>query len=372
MSRSYSARYRLAAARRQEIHDERIRQVTSRYYQRYCDMYQAMCREGCTEYIPDEMDRLRYDLERIQENLRRAPETAQAISREVAGYIYTFRAMARTARQTFERQERIRREQLAAEKRREKTALHQLYVNALQDMDPVLAHFAHRDMQTLRQTMESDTLTIPRLQEKLMAIRKSAETKANEWKAETERANRKTVATEQLKDVEQELQKEKAGTEDQRMAILEQLRHIQDQAVEVEMEPDALQDQIVNLQEKADEIAISEDTRREYATSLYYLLQKLGFQVQPPTLEDGLVRLVAQRASGNRVAIQIPLQGDVEHQFDSYEGKTCLKDINILKENLVNQYSIYLSDECIHSENPDRLTMEYIPALTPFASFHGS
>ena len=127
MSRSYEYSYALEAARRRQIYLSRVSTTTEHFYSRYMEQYNRMKRDGYAAYIPDEMNRLESDLSRIRSLLISDPEEAREVSFTIGSYIRSMTSLASTAREQFDRAERIRVENLRIEREQHQSELVHAY-----------------------------------------------------------------------------------------------------------------------------------------------------------------------------------------------------------------------------------------------------
>lgn len=73
-----------------------------------------------------------------------------------------------------------------------------------------------------------------------------------------------------------------------------------------------------------------------------------------------IVRLVALKASGQKVEFEIYLNGKFMYHFDEYEGKACREDIVPFLDDLKKIYGISITNKEIIFENPDKIqTQKY-------------
>ena len=119
MSSSYEYSYALEAARRRKIYLNRIASTTEQFYNRYSQQYREMKTRGLEAYIPAEMGRLESDLYRIRCLLSSDPEEARDLSYEVGAYIRSMSSLASSAREQFERAERMRVDTLRAQREKQ-------------------------------------------------------------------------------------------------------------------------------------------------------------------------------------------------------------------------------------------------------------
>ena len=90
MSHEYESEYEIEKQRRQEINNQRVRSNTTIFYEKYESIYQSLINQGMEEYIPEEMARLKTDLDDVMRNLADNPFAARDISMQIQKYIYGF------------------------------------------------------------------------------------------------------------------------------------------------------------------------------------------------------------------------------------------------------------------------------------------
>ena len=210
MSRSYEYSYALEAARRRQIYLNRVSSTTEQFYSRYIEQYNRMKRDGFAAYIPAEMNRLDSDLSRIRTMLVSNPEEARELSFTIGSYIRSMSSLASTAREQFDRAERLRAENLRIEREQNQSELVLAYFEILRSItNPIVVNYSVSDLQTLKKEIDAGILTDKSaLIARAKAITMSAEKKAEDWKAQTISSNRQANAVEVINDAEARLRKE--------------------------------------------------------------------------------------------------------------------------------------------------------------------
>jgi len=111
---------------------------------------------------------------------------------------------------------------------------------------------------------------------------------------------------------------------------------------------------------EASEKNFEETIRKEVVKGLLTTLTNMGFIVQPPSLqgdnESGkTVRLIGKLPSGKTASFNVHLDGQMDFDFDGYEGKACAKELEHIDELLEQQFSIKLGENQITWKNPDKI-----------------
>jgi len=110
----------------------------------------------------------------------------------------------------------------------------------------------------------------------------------------------------------------------------------------------------------ASENNFEETIRKEVVQGLLTALTNMGFIVQPPCLEGDkesgkTVRLLGKLPSGKTASFNVHLDGQMDFDFDGYEGKACAKELEHIDQLLEQQFSIKLSENQITWKNPDKI-----------------
>ena len=364
MSRSSEYSYALEKERRRQIYLNTIAAKTEQFYNRYNQQYRDMKDKGFAAYIPDEMNRLESDLARIRSLLTSDPEAAREISYEVGEYIRSMSSLAYEARQQFERSERMRAENLRAEKEHQHNELMQEYFKILQTVNnPIVVNFAISEMQQIKADIEKGNLTkISELRKRSSDVIAAAEKKGGEWKETTAKKNRQKNAVQAISEAEERLKSERIENQQKTQEFLDRINKLRAGIETGAIDVDSVEKQVVELENEVDNTLISEETRRETVKAIIMQLKKQEFTVEKPQLihtgEKNYVKIVAKQPSGKSAVCNVDLCGKIAYKFDNYQGMTCLKDIEKFNVELEQVYSVKLSDERVLWENPDRLSMD--------------
>ena len=98
MSRSYEVDYDLIRRRRQEANENRVREATRPFLERYQDTLEQIRNDGLDEFVRDEFDQIERLLQEAWDLLDDEPFEARNASREVGTLIRGLGRRARDAR----------------------------------------------------------------------------------------------------------------------------------------------------------------------------------------------------------------------------------------------------------------------------------
>ena len=262
MSRSSEYSYALEKERRRQIYLNTITAKTEQFYNRYNQQYRDMKDKGFAAYIPDEMNRLESDLARIRSLLTSDPEAAREISYEVGEYIRSMSSLAYEARQQFERSERMRAENLRAEKEHQHNELMQEYFKILQTVNnPIVVNFAISEMQQIKADIEKGNLTkISELRKRSSDVIAVAEKKGGEWKETTAKKNRQKNAVQAISEAEERLKSERIENQQKTQEFLDRINKLRAGIETGAIDADSVEKQVVELENEVDNTLISEET----------------------------------------------------------------------------------------------------------------
>lgn len=367
MSRSYEYSYELEARRREKIYNARVSKTTEKFYNKYKKQYNQMKEKGYAAYIPEEMKRLKSDLDRIRKLLVKDPTKARELSYSVGVYIRSMSSLVEAAVEQFDRAERMRVEKIREEKEAQQNELLQLYFELLKEIsNPIVVNFTVSDLKGLRQEIESGKIQSKDAVKKSVAdITAEAEVKAEKWKKHTISSNKKKDVSDKLAEAEDRIQSEKIENQEKTAEFIEKIRRLRQAIDSGTTDYSEVENQISQIEKEVDDTLITEEVRRETVKSIINQLRSQEFTVERPQViqTDGksYVKIVALRPSGKRAVCNVDLHGKIAYKFDNYEGMTCLKDIERFNIDLEQIYSVKLSDERVLWSNPDRLSVDAKP-----------
>ena len=373
MSLEYESEYEIEKQRRQEINNQRVRTNTTVYYEKYCSIYQNLINQGLDAFIPDELSKLKDDLDDIQRNLNEKPFEARDISLQIQKYIYGLGSLGRAAKGKFEaaerqRQkeleeaERVQREMEAKERSEKLAAMAKEYFATIRGIkNPAIQNFGSSDFMLIREDFNKGRISdIDELKERLKAAISSAETKVAEWKKHTLKKEEQVIVMQQTEDFLTTVKAHNIEDQEKKQRIIRTIEELKNSGSSVEK----VAEEISKINQEVEETLVSEDLRREAVKAIFKQLKSQGFAVEPPRLiknaDEDYVKIMAKMPSGKRAVCNLTNKGKIIYKFDNYEGMTCLKDIQKFNVDLENAYSVKLSNERCLWSNPDEIGKDAI------------
>lgn len=366
MSRSYEYSYALERARRQAIYNERVSSTTERFYNRYMKQYEEMISRGYSAYIPSEMKRLQSDLSSIRNLLMSNPTEARDLSFEVGSYINDLYSMANIAVQQFDRAERIRRDQILEQEREKKIEGMNIYYELIREIsNPIVINFAQEELEAVKKSIKEGTgITLDQLKSKVKSIIQSAESKAEGWKKETVKVQKKNNIISRLEETEKSILNEKIEDKKKTDEFIDRIQKLKESISSGNKSIQTIEKEISQIETVVDDTIITEEIRRETVKAIVKQLRSQEFVISRPQIvkngDESYVKIVAQKPSGKKAVCKVDLHGKILYKFDNYEGLTCLKDIEKFNVDLEKIYSVKLSDERILWSNPDKLSKDAV------------
>lgn len=372
MSRAHEYNYRLEAEIRQQIYNQRVRETTTGFYERYLEQYENMKRQGFEEFIPNEMSRLRNDLESLSNLLVINPKLAREESFEIGTYIHSMHKLGRSAIRDFDQTESIQMAELKKEMKENKSEILDYYyqiINVLKD--PVVRDFAAISLKQLKKKISTkDNISNDELKKlkrvvdlEMEKIITKAEIKADKWKEERLEEQSIEVDMEVLESVEKYIQENGTENNEKNYQFLEKIRRFKSQVInggEIDVSSE-----VKNIIEEVDTAFIEESERRAVVKAIVESLRAQEFSVQMPKLvkdeKNNYVKIVGKKPSGKQAECRVDVTGTLRYKFDKYEGMTCLKDVEQMNVDLEKIYSVNLSDERVIWENPNRISKDSKP-----------
>ena len=368
MSHEYESRYELERQRQQEINEERVRMNTERYCERYRSIYQDIIGEQLDKFIPDEITRLKTDLNTIERQLAVDPFAAHDVSMKVQGYIYSLMSLGRSAKVRFEAEERARikaieeaerkQRELEAKLRSEKiAAMSKEYFSTIHSIkNPAIQNFAIADLEALRERLNNEGIKdLDELKTNLNKIISNATEKAEEWRRKAIEDAKSESLARQLNDMQNMVSEQKIEAAEKKQEIIRTIDDLKKNSTSME----EIESKIDQVQKQVDDVLISEDIRREAVKAIYKQLQSQNFTVETPQLiktdNKDYVKIIAKKPNGKRAVCNLTNEGKIIYKFDKYEGMSCLKDIEKFNVDLKNIYSVKLSNERVIWSNPDKI-----------------
>lgn len=367
MSRSVDYEWRLRREAKRKEYLSRVSATTERHYSRYQGIIDELVDQGLEQYLPSEFSRLQGQLKRVKSSLRSDPELARELSMELSAEIGTLPALARAAKREHITSEKLRLQEYERKKKQTVSNLTNYLHSKISEInDPIERDFAFDEFQRLQLGINEGKLE-PReekalraeLDGKLMAIRKVAATKAQQWIADKQSSvvseSRETIKKAFREDLIQDTSTNPSAIE----AITGDLDTLLDGMKENNASLEDIKSVISKITKDADAAIVDENCRRETVKALIETLNKTGFVVNTPRREigdnDDVVVIHAKKPAGHQARFTINLNGSLRYKFDHYEGMQCSKDIDEIMPMLQEIYGVELSNERILWENPDRI-----------------
>lgn len=367
MSRAVRSRYELERAARQAVFLTRVKGKTQEFYEKFASQYAGMLADGLQNYVPDEMSRLGRDLEEIRRLLATDPVRARELSRNVGNYIWRVGRLGRAALRQFNHHAgsgskyQAGPQQPAPMSESNNSELMSVWYKQVGKITPIQAHFAHDELQKIRQQIETGKIgSKGEVEAGLARIFENAQVKTENWKQETQAACAREAMEDRLANLEADMGREKIEDKTRNDELTEKIRNLRNSLQQGNTPTADFEEKINEVEKDIEDTVIDEETRRQAVIAFVKILREQEFNVDKPVLirqgDENYVKLVARRHSGKQVECHFDLHGKLQYKFDHYEGMTCLKDIEKVKIDLDRIYSIKLSDERVVWENPDRLS----------------
>ncbi len=366
MSRAYEYAYEIERRRRQEITNERIRTTTRSYLANYQEKLSDFINKGYNAYIPDEISKLKDDLDSIGNLLQSEPFEARNISFTVAAYINQLEILGENAIKDFDifERQRAKEEKLAREeKKAEKMSLYFELIKTIKN--PMVITYAKDNLSKLRKNIEENgQISTEFIEDTFHKIVNDSENKVKEWKNNTLKENEKEISNKQIEELKITITNEKIENKDKTTELLELLGSIK---IDNENDRNRITEtskRIDEIKKKLDDEKISEAIRREAVIGIVKQLKNQEFTVEAPSIiregENSYVKIQAKKPSGKKAVCKIDSSGKIIYKFDNYEGMTCLKDIEKFNIDLEKIYSVKLSNERVLWSNPNKIEKDAV------------
>ena len=363
MSRADEYRYQIERQRRHELAQQRVRETTRPFVERYRSVLNDVASQGLDDVIPAEFRELSSELRSMEALLESDPFAARDMSRSLGG---RFHGLPRFARE--QRRSRQEAELAAAEafrKAQQAEAERQLQLKAELETawreglsgwsTPVALNAAFGELQKLRERLlgnAANNMTPAQISAALRDVQQRYEADAERQLQEVKDRVQHEAVTDALTLQREQLEQEANKGGGERAAKLrEALAHATGLA------PTEQAEAMSQLAQEQDEAAVDESQRREVVRAVYQSLQQAGFVVDRPEhlvsqgQDEVLIR--ARRPAGAHADFRVNLSGHLRYKFHQYKGKTCEKDIAPVMATLQDAYGISLSDKRVIWVNPD-------------------
>lgn len=404
MSLSYEVDYDLIRRRRQEASENRVREATRPFLERYQDTLDQIRNEGLDEFVHDEFSQIERLLREAWDLLDGEPFEARNASRQVGNLIRGIgrrarearngdrirqreefqarRAAERAARQ--EELERIREErEQAAEADR---ARREEEIQATRAARAARTAFVARMSETIRSTLRDPVAyDLARDRAEALADRcadrinagdvdvsvvegefatelgklaEAAHVEAEQWRAGERTAHAAEDAASKVEESLENIRRNVTAESSEKLkGVLDSLLRIKEGLAKGEVKAEEAAEASDKAVDDCVEELVNEDLRRETLVALVKTVQSLGFVLlgAPEFTEDGGVLVHARRPSGEECQFVVRADGGMHYAFENYRGTACRKDRSQVEAMLRDAYGVVLSNERVIWENPDEI-----------------
>ncbi|MBQ6106577.1 MAG: hypothetical protein IJK97_00075, partial [Thermoguttaceae bacterium] len=379
MSRSVDYQYELQRRRREEIRQERIRETTQSFLDRYTQTLQDLQAQGLAQYVQAEWNSAARLVANAQSYLYSDPDSARDYSQQAGELLRGIYRLARSIqndtqraererarqqealRRQQEHEERLRRQQEEREARlaREKQLQEEdrARIQAEIQLREAQRKFAEQVASQIREALQdrvafdlagqeaeelekkflelstrdgADLTNISaQFQTELQALSSSAIQRAEAWRQKKREERQTENLAEQIELKREVLTQNKAHANNEELRkIAEKLNQLKQDVSSGKITQEAAAEQLAEAETNADEAVCSEEYRRETLKAIVQTLRSLGFIFTcQPTIQGPFIKLEAKRPNGQRSVFLVSADGAMRYSFDQYEGQTCKKDI---------------------------------------------
>lgn len=363
MSRADEYRYQIERQRRHELAQQRVRETTRPFVERYRSVLSDVASQGLDDVIPAEFRELSSELRRMEALLESDPFAARDMSRSLGGRFHGLPRFAREQRRSRQEAELAAAEafrkaqQAEAERKLQlKAELETAWREGLSGWStPVALNAAFGELQQLRERLlgnAANSMTSAQISASLRDVQQRYEADAERQLQEVKDRVQHEAVTDALTLQREQLEQEANKSGGERAAKLrEALAHATGLA------PTEQAEALSQLAQEQDEAAVDESQRREVVRAVYQSLQQAGFVVDRPEhlvsqgQDEVLIR--ARRPAGAQADFRVNFSGHLSYKFHQYKGKTCEKDVAPVMATLQDAYGISLSDKRVIWVNPD-------------------
>lgn len=363
MSRADRYRYQIEQQRRQELAEQRVRETTRPFLERYRVVLNDVANQGLDDVVPAEFRELNSALRRMESLLESEPFAARDLSRSLGGRIHGLPRLAREQRRLCYEAEQAAAEAFrqaeqaeAARQLQLKTELETAWREGLRGWStPVALNAAFEELQSLRDRLlgnASNNITPKQISSVLREVQQRYEADAEQLLQEAKKRAQQEAVADVLALQRNQLEQEASKANDEDAARLrEALTHA------VGLAPAEQAEALIQLAQEQDDAAVDESQRREVVRAVYQSLQQAGFVVDGPEhlVSEGNdeVLIRARRPAGAQADFRVNLSGHLSYKFHQYKGRTCEKDVAPVMATLQDAYGISLSDKRVIWVNPD-------------------
>lgn len=361
MSRFVESRYEIERRRRQELFEQRVRETTRTYLQKYQDVLSDVLAQGLAEYVGTEISLIEQELAHLSALVASDPVAARdssialgyrvhALPRQARGMRQATIQAQRAAEQAEREAERLRSEMLAkAREEIEKTWQRELSLWT----DSFARQLAYKDLADLRLQMakEGAAMSSETLRSSLMAIRANFEREALSIREKEALAAQGAAVEDAIALCREQVQQVSGPAASRAQAIGATLNDIGNESNE------QIAKRLIATTRDLDDVVADESCRREVVQAVYRALEDAGFVTERPRIvndeKTNEVVIHGRRPAGAQAVFRVELSGKLNYKFDQYQGSACKKDIASVLPRLQSVYGIKLSSDRVIWENPD-------------------
>lgn len=354
MSRIEEMRYALERQRRQQMFEQRVRETTSRYLDRYRSILNDMEAQDIASFVPHEFTELTSAVDQAFRMLSGDPAGARDLSISLGSRVNALPRVARAAMRAAHeaRVEADRQQRAALEKASDE--LEHIWQQELAEWGDALARqLSFKALAELRSSlMGPGNRTIPeQLRAALHRLKQEHDFQARELRARESKIAEKEAAAETLRTAREQVEQAKATAPETALSLERALSE------SAHLSSEALTKRLVEVTRQLDAAVVDETYRREVVQAVYNSLEETGFVMQRPRrlrgegVDEVVIR--AQRPAGAEAEFKVDLKGTMKYKFDRYQGSACKRDIDAVLPHLQEVYGIRLSDRRVIWENPD-------------------
>ena len=361
MSRHYDAFYEIERQRRQDIFNQRVRETTRNYLDRYRGVLEDMLSQGLEQYVQAEFSAIERELAHLTRLVESDPAAARDMSIELGGRVHALPRQARGMRQAFiqaqreaeeaaREADRRRVEQLAKARQELEVAWQDELTNWADALARQLAFKALSEIRS--RLMGADSRVSPdELRAALRTVKVDHEKKSHQIREQESRAAQEGAIEETLQLCRDQIALVGGGAAERAQALGASLNAVG------QMSPEDVSRRLVEVTRELDSAVVDESCRREVVQAVYRALEDAGFVTEKPRLvregNGNEVVIFGRRPAGAQAVFKVELSGKLNYKFDHYQGSACKKDIDTVLPRLQSIYGIQLSTERVLWENPD-------------------
>jgi hypothetical protein len=360
MSRRIRARISPAEReRRRQLYLDRIRGNTNEFLDRFEQTLNELSNEGLDIYIPKAINKINNLISKARTALDSDLESAKSISFQVGQEISQVRFLAQSAKEKIEYEEEQKRRQLIKLKDKLDSDIEK-YLNDIYNGidDPIIKDFSFdgylsikKDLSKVHKNLSDFASTKKEIKSQMSEVIKDATQKAGEWKKRNKEKNKEESNKELVEIYSEQIRSSQKAKSDKVNSVLKKLKSLNTQ-----QNSEQIAEELQKSLEKTNEEVIDESIRKEAVIGIIKSLKIAGFIVEKPKItNDGYVKVLARKPSGNSALCKIDLKGKFEYKFDSYKGMSCLNDIDSFETDLEDIYGFKISEKRVLWENPDRI-----------------